>query len=1147
MIDNETFRVRIGLFACKRQTSGSMTHHNRSFSPSFISSNFHIHSLLWPTYSLFITYFISLLLALTLSCQSKFPKNDQVFYSPLPAFSLSILSHSYLKQFSAIIFSFAVLKVPSLYKEGRIRFNCRLHRSLAFILFWVYSLNIFLVIMVNPSLLNPGPQHLCVAYQNVQGLIPFGQLSSNHPILDRGKISELQSFASTSKPDIIALNETWLKKSISNNEILPDTQYEIFRNDRTKRTHPQDPDNPKKFRENGGGVLLAVRSDLNATVKRLTVSMGLEMLAVKLNFPNKETFIICTCYRVGTLGQSHLDTLTTYLRSLTSKRNPPKLYLVGDLNLPHANWLTSSSNVPIEQTFINSFGNLSLSQLVTSPTHKSGNILDVLLSNYETSIDNLQVQDPHYICRSDHFPLTFSIKTSFSRKKTPKRSVYNFKKANWAQINQDLCSINWNFLCSAHPDDSWKILKECLLTLADRYIPKVKIKSEFQPPWFDSELYAACRKKDRLRQNFKDSESLHNELKFTACRRSFKRLYSAKLRDNLFNSDDPALITKKFWAHVKYQSNSCRIPNCVTYSDQLRFHPKEQAELFNTFFFNQFSEPSSYSIDISYSNDSNYDIDFDHRAVRKLLSNINSNKAHGPDGIHGKILKNCAVGLAFPLTCIFKASYNSGHIPEEWKLANVVPIFKKGDKTNVENYRPISLTCLVMKVFERIVKEKLLSLTSDLLDPRQHGFLEQKSCTTNMVIYCDSLALSLNENVLSHVVYFDFAKAFDSVNHDILLQKLKECYNIDGILLKFLANYLSNRNQKVVIGSESSSVLKVHSGVPQGSILGPLLFVLFINDLPSGLSDGTNISLYADDTKIWRKISSLSDCISLQADIDNLNEWAIQNKMKFHPSKCKVLPIFLRSNQSFPSFTYHLNNSPLNFVDVETDLGVDITPRLSWSSQCDRLYNKACQQLGIVRRNGHIVTDPKCRRALYLSLVRSQFENCSIVWRPTNSSLSDKIESLQKRAIKWILSEEGLSYSPELYIQKCKFIDLLPLSKKFDLNDLLFFHKVVNDLVPISLPSYLSFYQGGSRLRRCHLDRLSIVSSLIPMSSQFSDRSNKPLSKSFFYRTHLLWNNLSLELREITSPTLFKSEITKYLWNTLLSNEENTDSVDDFG
>ena len=432
-----------------------------------------------------------------------------------------------------------------------------------------------------------------------------------------------------------------------------------------------------------------------------------------------------------------------------------------------------------------------------------------------------------------------------------------------------------------------------------------------------------------------------------------------------------------------------------------------------------------------------------------------------------------------------------------------------------------------MKVFERIIKEKILSLTSDAIDNRQHGFLAQKSCTTNMVGFCDSLALSLNENILNHVVYFDFAKAFDSVNHDILLKKLKDMYKIDGTLLKFIKNYLEGRFQKVVIGSESSSTLNVNSGVPQGSFLGPLLFVLFINDLPSHLSDGTDIVLYADDTKIWRKIHSLSDCFSLQSDIDHLINWASQNKMQFHPSKCKVLTISSRTSDSATSsFTYCLGSSSLNSADAETDLGVDITPKLSWNSQCNRLYSKACQQLGIVKRNGHIVTDSKSRRALYLSLVRSQFENCSIVWRPTTSSLMEKLESLQKRAIKWILFEENRSYSPQIYLQKCKDIDILPLSKKFDLNDLIFFHKIVNELVPVYLPSYLSFYEGGSRLRRCHLDRLSIFCSLLPRSTQSSVRSNNHLTKSFFYRTHLLWNNLPFDLRSITSPTLFKSLLT---------------------
>ena len=1157
MIDNETYRIRVGLFATKRPRNrqGSSTYDSTTFNSAFGTHSLpFIHddtptiiplsnacsSFLVLFYSLFITYFWPILLACTVS----FPRSLNVL--DLSKISFAISNHRFLipsiacinlKILCAIICSVG-LKNPRLSEYyTRACYPNRFMRLISYCIVWAYLVNFLLITIVNPSMLNPGPQSLSLAYQNVQGLIPFSDLSSKHPLLNRNKILELQTFAVNHRPDIIALNETWLKKSIHNNEILPDTQYEIFRNDRTRKTHPQDPDNPNKFRENGGGVLLAIRSDLDATTKRLSVSLGMEMIAVQISFPNNERIIVCTCYRVGTLGHPHLDTFTSYIRSLVSRRNPPKVYIVGDFNLPHADWSSSSSHIPIEQSFIDCFNDLSFNQFINSPTHISGNKLDILLSNSDNSIENISILDPHSICKSDHFPITFKIKKSFSRKKTPKRTVYNFKKADWAAMNRELCSLNWQFLSSYDPDTSWNILKTCLLNLADRNIPKVRIKSEFQPPWFDSELFSACREKDRCRQKFKESESLLDELKFVTSRKNFKKLSSTKIRDNLFNNDDPALITKKFWAHVKYQSNSCRIPNCVSYDNQLRFKPQDQAELFNKYFFDQFSEPSLYDVDVSYVNDTDYDIEFDHRIVRKLLSDINSNKAQGPDGIHGKILKNCAVGLAFPLTCIFKTSYNCGYIPQEWKMANVVPIFKKGSKSEVKNYRPISLTCLVMKVFERIIKEKLLSLTDNLLDPRQHGFLEHKSCTTNMVSFCDSLALSLNENITNHVVYFDFAKAFDSVNHDILLYKLKNFYNVDGILLKFLCNYLKDRSQRVVIGSESSSILAVNSGVPQGSILGPLLFVLFINDLPSELSEDTDVVLYADDTKIWRKILSPSDCSSLQTDIDRLINWSSRNKMKFHPSKCKVLAVSSRSTDSSSSFSYNLDGTVLEFVDSEKDLGVDITPKLNWTSQCNRIYSKACQQLGIVRRNRHIVIDVKSRRALYLSLVRSQFENCSIVWRPTTVTLAKKLEGLQERAVKLILSEENCSYSDELYIVKCKSVDVLPLSKKFDMNDLIFFHKVLNNLVPVALPHYLSFYMGGSRLRNCHLDSHSIVCSIIPRFSQQSSRSNNPLTKSFFYRTHLLWNGLPLELRQKCCPSSFKSELIKHLWSSITNDE----------
>ncbi len=586
----------------------------------------------------------------------------------------------------------------------------------------------------------------------------------------------------------------------------------------------------------------------------------------------------------------------------------------------------------------------------------------------------------------------------------------------------------------------------------------------------------------------------------------------------------------------------------------MRFSPLEQANMFNKFFSDQFSSASNYDIDIDFYDDGKFDIDFDHRTVRKLLSNINSNKAHGPDGIHGQILKKCAVSLAFPLSKLFKLSYNMGQLPSEWKTANVVPVHKKGSKSDVENYRPISLTCLVVKTFERFIKEELLHHVSHLLDPKQHGFLANKSCTTNMVGFCDKLALALNDKLRTDVVYFDFSKAFDSVNHDIILHKLKYLYGIDGTLLKFISNYLKDRTQSVVIGNSKSCCLPVTSGVPQGSILGPILFVIFINDISKGLSSGTDVALYADDTKIWRAIHSESDMNALQDDINYLNQWATNNLMNFHPKKCKVLSVeqsHLNVAVSVPrpmQFNYYLGEKDLEYVSIENpekDLGVLMTPNLKWNSQCNRLCTKANQQLGIVKRNAHFVHDFKRRRALYIAMVRSQFENCSIIWRPTGKSLMDKIEGIQKRAIKWIFSEEHASYgSHSVYIKKCKAANLLPMSERFCLNDMIFLHKVIHKIVPLELPYYLSFFQGQSRLRSCHMNHRALVSSVTPNivinSSNVSGERNpvNPFHNSFFYRAHLTWNCLPIEIREIESHSLFKNELIEHLWKGLLGNDE---------
>ena len=495
----------------------------------------------------------------------------------------------------------------------------------------------------------------------------------------------------------------------------------------------------------------------------------------------------------------------------------------------------------------------------------------------------------------------------------------------------------------------------------------------------------------------------------------------------------------------------------------------------------------------------------------------------------------------------------TGDIPKEWKQANVVPVFKKGSKCKVDNYRPISLTCIVMKVFERIVRKELLARTSHLMDPRQHGFVDFKSCTTNMVEFIDSLAVNMNDKKRTDVVYFDFSKAFDSVNHDLILNKLKHSFGIDGILLNFIRNYLKDREQCVVLGNQKSDFKPVISGVPQGSILGPLLFVLFINDLPSGLTRDTNIRLYADDTKIWRTIKFSEEDISfLQNDINLLNNWAHNNLMNFHPDKCKVVTIhnthkvFHGTDGEIVYSPYSLDSSQLKSVNVEKDLGVDITPKLNWEHQVTRLCSKAAQKLGLLRRCCFFINDIRRARALYIAIVRSLFESCAVIWRPTSATLLDKLEAIQKRGIKWILNEENISYSSaEVYFRKCKEVNILPLTQRFVLTDLVLLHKVINGLVPLTLPSYLNLFSGESRLRFCNLDKLSLVSAIIPATKATKATTSNTFASSFFYRSHLLWNELPFEIRSIQCPIKFKRILKSHLWSKLNINVDSSLGPDD--
>ena len=773
-------------------------------------------------------------------------------------------------------------------------------------------------------------------------------------------------------------------------------------------------------------------------------------------------------------------------------------------------------------------------QRINVPTHRHGNTLDLLLTTSPNFVQNIVVRKDTLLCKSDHFSLTFDINLKCKRSKVIKRDCFNYKKANWDSLNAELNEISWpSILESMHPDSAWQNFTEALTSCMERHIPKIKLKSKFQPIWYDSECHRKCKEKEKLHKKYKLSGSLNDGIKFATARKEFKNLVNQKLRDNLYD-DDTNLLIKKFWNYVKRTSKSNRIPEVVSHNSTISHDTKTKADMFNKFFQDQFSNPSTYNIDINFDTDDEFHIDFSPSRIETLLKGINTNKACGPDEIPGMVLKMCSRSLSSPLSIIYRLVYNTGSLPSQWKLSNIVPIHKKGDKKSVTNYRPISLLCIASKIMERIVQDELYAKVLHLNDPRQHGFLPSKSCATNLIGLIDDVAQTLHKNTDTDIIYFDFAKAFDTVNHDIILYKLKTRFKIDGRLLNYLEDYLKHRKQRVVLDNTTSSTLDVHSGVPQGSILGPLLFILFIDDIYEQLDPETRISLYADDTKIWKPIISERDCEKLQLDIDRLHDWCVQNKMKFNEDKCKALTItatdYLWTDElPLSKFFYTLGDKIIDYISQERDLGVIINSKLNFEDHHKAIISKAYQYLGLIKRSCHFVVDTDRRRNLYLAMVRSHFEHCTIIWSPKLHSQIEKFEQLQKRAIKWILRQEYCSYSDiAVYYSKCKQTNLLPISKHFELNDLLFFHKILYEYIDIKLPHYVQRYSGQSKLRNSRLDSKSFVHT---PDSHGAGVISSPVYKSFFYRVIHLWNKLSLELRNTASHTAFKSIVKKEMWD----------------
>jgi ribonucleases P/MRP protein subunit RPP40 len=460
--------------------------------------------------------------------------------------------------------------------------------------------------------------------------------------------------------------------------------------------------------------------------------------------------------------------------------------------------------------------------------------------------------------------------------------------------------------------------------------------------------------------------------------------------------------------------------------------------------------------------------------------------------------------VSMPLAALFNMSLESGEVPVDWKDAGVTPLFKKGKKYDVQNYRPVSMTCIVCKIMESILKDVMVKHLerANLIRDSQHGFTRGRSCLTNLLEFFEDVTEHLDEGKPVDIIYLDFSKAFDKVPHERLFSKIR-AHGIGGQILLWVKNWLTGRRQKVGINQSYSEWEDVISGVPQGSVLGPLLFLIYINDLDIGIN--SKLVKFADDTKLGRGVSTDQEVEALKMDLQKMFEWSQDWQMLFNTDKCKVIHMG-RNNKEV---VYKMGSHEIGKSVQEKDLGIIIDKSGKSSEQCIMAAKKANSILGMIKRNIKFKSKQVIVK-LYKALVRPRLEYCIQVWSPYLRKDINMLERVQRRATRMVAGLQDLSYEERL-----KQTNLLPLDKRRVRGDLIEVFKIMKGFDKID---YRKFFEI-STVEKTRGHSLKLVKKCC----------NGERRKQFFsQRVINIWNGLPQCVVQADSVNSFKNKLDSF-------------------